>query len=112
MPLRATVDLGAGVETVPCPWLTEEDPSEFLNTTYVNPFHFSTDRVGAWHARKANAGIADGAVVSFTSKRRIGGVWKNPKSSEWRANTPSGRNISLYSSALGAPGSFGWWNKQ
>ncbi len=112
MPGRATVNLGGGVESVLCPWLTEEDPAEFLNAGYMQPFHKSSDRMGAWHRGRANVGSADGAVVSVMSKTRTRGIWKNPKCQDWRARTPSGKEQVLYDGAVANASGWGWWNRQ
>jgi prepilin-type N-terminal cleavage/methylation domain-containing protein/prepilin-type processing-associated H-X9-DG protein len=113
MPTRATVNLGAGDVSVPCPWLTEEDPAEFLNAGFMQPFHKSTDRMGAWHNGRANVGAADGSVQSFTSTMRVKGLWKNPMCSEWKARPPSGKpEISLNSPAVSLVDGWGWWNRQ
>ena len=115
MPARATANFGAGVESVPCPWLTEEDPSEYLNRTFIQPFHLSTDRMGAWHNGRANVGTADGSVVALTAKTRTKGVWRNPRALDFRARTPKGTEIAL--NAEGTPlrsddNAWGWWNRQ
>jgi prepilin-type N-terminal cleavage/methylation domain-containing protein len=112
VPTRARVDLGRGLEPVPCPWLVEEDPAEFLNTTYVQPFHKATDRLGAWHGGRGNIGTADGAVIGIQSQRKLGHLWKNPRAQDWRAVTPSGKEVTLYQSAVAAPDGWGWWNRQ
>lgn len=112
MPSRARVNFGAGMEDVPCPWLTEEDPAEYLNAGFMQPFHLNTDRMGTWHNRRANVGTADGAVITFEAKARTGGVWKNPRALDWRARTPSGREESLYSTEVRTVDGWGWWNNQ
>ena len=112
MPSRAQVDFGAGTEEVLCPWLTEEDPAEYLNAGYMQPFHLSTDRMGAWHGGRANVGTASGSVVSFASKRKTSGIWKNPRAQDWRVRTPHGKDISMYSTAVRAADGWGWWNRQ
>lgn len=112
MPTRAQVDLGRGLEDVPCPWLVEEDPAEFLNAGYIQPFHKSTDRLGAWHRGRGNIGTPEGAVVAIGPARRISNVFKNPRSQDWRARAPSSTEIRLSNAAVAAPDGWGWWNRQ
>lgn len=112
MPTRARVDLGRGLEDVPCPWFVEEDPAEFLNAGYIQPFHKSTDRLGAWHRGGGNIGTPEGAVVAIGPGRKTGGVFKNPRSQDWRARAPSGTEVQLYNSAVAGPTGWGWWNRQ
>lgn len=112
IPTRAQVNLGTGTEPVPCPWLVEEDPAEFLNAAYIQPFHKSTDRLGAWHLKRGNIGTADGAVRSIASKRRVGTRWVNPRAQDWRAPAPSGTEIPLYAPAVAGAAGWGWWNRQ
>ncbi len=112
MPTKARADLGAGWEDVPCPWLVEEEPAEYLNAGYIQPFHKSTDRLGSWHGGRGNIGTSEGAVRSIQPRRKTAGRWLNPRSQDWRANTPSGHETSLYNPAVAGPSGFGWWNRQ
>jgi len=113
IPSRAKVNFGTGIEDVPCPWLTEEDPSFFLNAGFIQPFHKSTDRMGSWHNGKGHAGTADGAVVAYTAKREVGGRLVLPEATEWRAVTPRGKDRALSQTfAFSTPTSWGWWARE
>ena len=104
-PSRARVNLGAGDESLLCPWVVEEDYFYFLNVNNVEPQHGNNDRIGTWHRGFGNCVGTDGSVHGIAAKTRQAGRPILPTINSWYARAPSGVEVSIGSS--GKP--FGWW---
>ncbi|QNN24418.1 prepilin-type N-terminal cleavage/methylation domain-containing protein [Planctomycetales bacterium ZRK34] len=94
-------DPGTGrVSTVGMPLVLEEDPTEHLNSTNIEPGHGAEDRLGTWHPNGGgNIFAADGSSQQIQSSD----LGPRPRW-EWTARAPSGSIVNLHHSYTKEPG--------
>ncbi|MBI1372180.1 MAG: prepilin-type N-terminal cleavage/methylation domain-containing protein [Phycisphaera sp.] len=106
------LDTGDQMGGVPMHLITEEEPSNGINSAFVDPGHTSVNRTGSWHFGGGNYIAVDGSASRLERPKNSP---YGPRAEYWWGRSPSGNDIRISNTNDGKPGGalrYGWWNDQ